>query len=79
MELLRANQIRLTVISAAGATHRLQQYANTYDYWRYFHEKGHGNFNSEFCENLAEVLHQMAQVELQRLLARAREPEISET
>ena len=60
-------------------TARLQQYANTYDYWRYFHEKGHGNFNSQFCENLAEVLHQMAQVELQRLLVRAREPEVSET
>lgn len=46
---------------------RLKQYANTFQDWRYFHEKGQGNFNSRFCENLAYVLNEIAHAQLKEL------------
>lgn len=55
---------------------RLQQHADTYNYWRYFHEKPKRTFNYQFCENLAEVLNQMAEAKLQRFLIEAQEPAI---
>lgn len=40
---------------------RLEQYADSYQHWRYFHEYGQGTFNSKFCEDLAYVLNEIAQ------------------
>lgn len=59
---------------------RLEQYANTYDYWRYFHEKKCGTFDSRFCEDLSLVLNEMATTEAQSLWGKMRlSPDLRET
>ncbi len=39
---------------------RLRQYSDTYNEWRYHHEKNPGSYNSQFCDNLAAVLNEIA-------------------
>jgi hypothetical protein len=46
---------------------RLKQYARIFVDWRYYHEKNPGSFHSEFCENLAYALNQIAQIQEQQL------------
>lgn len=46
---------------------KLKQYAKTYENWRYLHEKNPGSFHSDFCENLALVLNEMAATQFNEL------------
>lgn len=46
---------------------KLKQYAKTYENWRYLHEKNPGSFHSDFCENLALVLNEVAAAQFNEL------------